>query len=354
MCMSGTKRKTFAIEFFSKIPYGYFVVPAFIVLFHTVAIFLLINMYSNSLDISSEYRHYFGEDNPLLIFFTRIILIFTLAIILKTAKENLDQIWNLENDVSFLFTNNEKGKRVFDHIKKDAFYRERKFLNYRLIYFAIPIHIVFSVIVGINSNIPWFFSYPVQIITWSSLWILIFYGTYSGVIGANIVLYLFDSESSALKIKNKKIKEIINGPEEVKFEDTKIEILNPDRLGGLESIKTLLKSPIIIGLSAIIMSVVTLKQMQEKPYFLFIDIFYYFIILMCAIIPPYIFSEFLSKKKKICLEYYYKKNMEIDYNRVQSMKNTPFDTKYVIQIIGLVISIGISLIMRFFIPPPTP
>jgi hypothetical protein len=75
---------------------------------------------------------------------------------------------------------------------------------------------------------------------------------------------------------------------------------------------------------------------------------------MCAVIPPYIFSEFLLKKKKMCLEYYYKKNRDIDYDRVQSMKTTPFDAKYVIQIIGLGISIGISLIMRFIFQPVTP
>lgn len=356
MYMNNCKRdEHFAIEkFFSKINYGYFVFPSIIIIIHTFVIMYLVNVYS--LDASSEYKYYFGVNDPILIFLTRLILIITLAVILKTAKTNLDQIWNLEKDIGFLFNYDKKRKEVFEHIRNDVFCKKRKILNYRLIYSAIPIIFILYFILyytnGVHSNLVWYLSYPIQIITWSLWWALIFYGTYSGVIGANIVLYLFDSETSAVNIKNEKIRKIINGQVEVKFDDTRIDLLNPDELGGLDPVKTLLKAPIVIGISAIIMSTITIMDMQEKKYLLFTDLVYYILIVMCTIIPPYVFSEFLSKKKKIHLEDFRKKlkmqdeqPTEIDYPQY-SMKTTPFDTSYVIQVLGLIITIGLSLPTR--------
>jgi hypothetical protein len=302
-----------------------------------------------------------------------LILIITLSAILKTAETNLDQIWNLGEDISFLFRKEEKGKEVFKHIKNDVFSRNRAILNYRIIYSAIfIITLLYSYLYytnGVHSNLAWVFSIPIQIITWSLWWALIFYGTYSGVIGANIVLYLFDSERSGIKYRikyenkssyaiikktiNRTIAKInksidyINGVE-VKFDDTGIDILNPDKLGGLSPVKTLLKSPIIIGISAIIMSSITIMDMQEKKYLLFTDLSYYILILMCTIIPPYVFSEFLTKKKQIHLQDSYKKLNnyekipEKEYYKY-SMKTNPFDTNYIIQIFGLIITIGLSL-----------
>lgn len=369
--MSKCRSEHFAIEFFSKMPYGYFVIPSLIIILHTFVIMFLVEIYS--LDASYEYKYYFGKDDPILIFLSRLILIITLAVILKTAETNLDQIWNLGDDIRFLFKKEENRIEVFKHIKNDVFSRNRAILNYRIIYSAIPIiTILYSYLYytnGIHSNLAWFFSIPIQIITWSLWWTLIFYGTYSGVIGANIVLYLFDSERSGIKYRikyeNKSsyaiIKKIINrtiakinksidyiNGVEVKFDDTGIDILNPDKLGGLSPVKTLLKSPIIIGISAIIMSSITIMDMQEKKYLLFTDLSYYILILMCTIIPPYVFSGFLTKKKQIHLQDSYKKLNnyekipEKEYYKY-SMKTNPFDTNYIIQIFGLIITIGLSL-----------
>ncbi|VVB92838.1 Uncharacterised protein [uncultured archaeon] len=412
--MGDHKRNHFAIEFFTKIPYGYFVIPSIIIILNTLIVMLLIRFYS--LYPSFEYKIFFGVNDSepekifLTIFFTRIILIITLAIILKTAENNLNVIYKLKSDIGFLIS---KKEQVFEFINKDVFGIERRIINYRLIYLAFPVSFTFFYIFKIHSYIPWFYIYPLQIITWGIWWCLIFYGTYSGVIGSNIVLYLFDTESSAVEIKEfknvrkiitfvkskinlmrriinakiqhklgkllekvtntnniiiiyirklikkincpeKKLRECINGSEEIKFNDTKIEILNPDRLGGLHSVKNLLSAPIIIGISAIFMSLLIVGEMRDQPGALFTNATYYILILMCATIPQYVFSEFLSKHKKTYLVESFRRQkfdnstnekLDANYDKMFDMKTTPFNLRYAIEVLFLILSplIGIYL-----------